>query len=70
MTKDYVSAYRRLLKKWTSGAKPRKLEFNGGNGLAPFSIEKLQRQADAAPEIQSEERVTISSDVASHHRIG
>ena len=55
MTKDYVSAYRRLLKKWTSGAKPRQLDFNGGNGLGPVSIEKTQRQADAAPEIQSEE---------------
>lgn len=51
MAKDYVSAYRRLLKTGTSGAKPRQLDFNGGNGLAPFSIEKPQRQADADPEI-------------------
>ena len=27
MAKDYVSAYRRLLKTWTSGAKPRQLSF-------------------------------------------
>jgi glycosyltransferase involved in cell wall biosynthesis len=51
MAKDYVSAYRRLLKTGTSGAKPRQLDFNGGNGLAPVSIEKPQRQADADPEI-------------------
>jgi hypothetical protein len=51
MAQDYVSAYRRSLKTWTSGAKPRQLGFNGGNGLAPVSIEKPQRQADADPEI-------------------
>ena len=51
MAKDYVSTYRRLLKTRTSGAKPRQLDFNGGNGLTPISIEKPQRQADADPEI-------------------
>jgi len=50
MAKDYVSAYRRVLQTRTSGAKPRQLDFNGRNRLAPVSIEKPQRQADADPE--------------------
>ena len=37
MTKDYVTAYRRLLKTYTSGAKSR---LNGGNGLVPISAER------------------------------
>jgi glycosyltransferase involved in cell wall biosynthesis len=37
MAKDYVTAYRRLLKTHTSGAKPR---LNGGNGLVPISAER------------------------------
>jgi glycosyltransferase involved in cell wall biosynthesis len=43
MAKDYVSTYRRLLKMRTSNGKtqsilPRRLDLNGGNGLAPVSI--------------------------------
>ena len=37
MTKDYVTAYRRLLKTHTSGAKSR---VSGGNGLVPISAER------------------------------
>jgi glycosyltransferase involved in cell wall biosynthesis len=51
MAKDYVNAYHRLLKTETSGAKPRHLDFNGGNVLTPVSIEKPRRQADVDPEI-------------------
>src|ERR1700732_3352570 len=40
MAKDYVSTYRRLLKTRSSGARLRQLALNGGNGLAPISIEK------------------------------
>ena len=40
MAKDYVSTYRRLLKTRSSGAGLRQLALNGGNGLAPISIEK------------------------------
>ena len=40
MAKDYVSTYRRLLKIRSSGARLRQLALNGGNGLAPISIEK------------------------------
>ena len=40
MAKDYVSTYHRLLKTRSSGARLRQLVFNGGNGLAPVSIEK------------------------------
>jgi glycosyltransferase involved in cell wall biosynthesis len=39
MAQNYVSTYRRLLKMRTSGAKPRQLGVNGGNGLIP-AIEK------------------------------
>jgi glycosyltransferase involved in cell wall biosynthesis len=39
MAGDYVSTYRRLLKARNSGAKPRQLDLNGGNGLTPMSIE-------------------------------
>src|ERR1700739_4984648 len=37
MAQDYVSTYRRLMKTRTSGARPRQLDLNGGNGLAPNS---------------------------------
>ena len=40
MAKDYVSTYRRLLKTRSSGARLRQLALNGGNRLAPISIEK------------------------------
>jgi predicted chitinase len=40
MAKDYVGTYRRLLKTRTFGATPRQLDLNGGNGIAPISIEK------------------------------
>jgi glycosyltransferase involved in cell wall biosynthesis len=40
MARDYVSTYRRLMRTRTSGAKARQLALNGGNGLAPNSIEK------------------------------
>src|SRR5271170_7611712 len=40
MAQDYVSTYRRLMKARTSGARPRQLDLNGGNGLAPNSTEK------------------------------
>jgi len=39
MAQNYVSTYRRLLKMRRSGAKPRQLGVNGGNGLIP-AIEK------------------------------
>ena len=38
MARDYITAYRRLLKPHTSGAKQR---LNGGNRLAPISAEAL-----------------------------
>jgi glycosyltransferase involved in cell wall biosynthesis len=40
MAQDYVGTYRRLLKARTSGARLRQLALNGGNRLAPISIEK------------------------------
>jgi len=40
MAKDYVNTYRRLLKTRTSGARPRQVDVNGGNGLTPVSSEK------------------------------
>jgi glycosyltransferase involved in cell wall biosynthesis len=40
MARDYVSTYRRWLKTRTSGARLRQLALNGGNRLAPISIEK------------------------------
>jgi hypothetical protein len=40
MAKDYVGTYRRLLKTRTSGARPRQVDLNGGNGLDPVSSEK------------------------------
>jgi glycosyltransferase involved in cell wall biosynthesis len=40
MAKDYVSAYRRLLKARKSSAKPRQLDLNGGSGLTPMLIER------------------------------
>ena len=66
MAKDYVSTYRQLLKTRTSGARPRQVELNGGNGLTPVSIEKqfpALFEAGADPEIQSEKRRIISAKV-------
>src|SRR3984957_7526828 len=40
MAQDYVRTYRRLMKTRSSGARLRQLALNGGNGLAPVSIEK------------------------------
>ena len=40
MAKDYVSIYRQLLMTRTSSTRPRQLAVNGGNGLAPVSIEE------------------------------
>ena len=40
MAKDYVSTYRHLLMTRTSSTRPRQLAVNGGNGLAPVSIEE------------------------------
>src|ERR1700686_389287 len=40
MAKDYVSTYRHLLMTRTSSARPRQLALNGGNCLAPVSIEE------------------------------
>jgi glycosyltransferase involved in cell wall biosynthesis len=54
MAKDYVSTYRRLLKTGTSRARPRQAALNGGDGLAPISIEKpfaALFEAGADPEI-------------------
>ena len=68
MAKDYVSTYRRLLKTRTSGARQRQLDLNGGNGLAPVSIEKpfaALFEAGADPEIPPEERRVIQSKLAS-----
>jgi len=53
MAEDYVSVYRRLLEKWTSGAKPRQLDFNGSDGLVPV----YQRQGRRGSRDQSEDRV-------------
>src|SRR6202051_4832848 len=39
MARDYVSTYRQLLMTRTSSTRPRQLALNGGNGLAPVSIE-------------------------------
>jgi glycosyltransferase involved in cell wall biosynthesis len=54
MVQDYVSAYRRLLKARKSGAKPRQLDLNGGNGLTPMLIESppsVLFEVGANPEI-------------------
>ena len=54
MANDYVSGYRQLLKTRTSGARPRQVGLNGGNGLAPVSSEKRLPalfEAGADPEI-------------------
>jgi len=54
MAKDYVGTYGRLLKTRTSGARLRQLALNGGNRLAPISIEKpfvALFEAGADPEI-------------------
>jgi glycosyltransferase involved in cell wall biosynthesis len=55
MAKDYVDSYRQLLKKSTSGTKPRRVELNGGNDLTPVWSEKQLPalfEAGADPEIQ------------------
>jgi glycosyltransferase involved in cell wall biosynthesis len=54
MAKDYVGTYRRLLMARTSGAGPRQIDLNGGNGLISVSIEKplpALFEAGADPEI-------------------
>jgi glycosyltransferase involved in cell wall biosynthesis len=54
MAKDYVSAYRRLLKTHTSGVKLHQGDLNGGNGSTPMSIEKSLQvlfEAGANPEV-------------------
>jgi glycosyltransferase involved in cell wall biosynthesis len=40
MAQDYVSTYRQSMKTRTASTRPRRLALNGGNGLAPISIEK------------------------------
>jgi glycosyltransferase involved in cell wall biosynthesis len=40
MVQDYVSTYRQSMKTRTASTRPRQLALNGGNGLAPISIEK------------------------------
>ena len=40
MAKDYVGLYYQLLMTRTSSTRPRQLAVNGGNGLAPVSIEE------------------------------
>jgi len=40
MAKDYVSTYRRLVNTRASGARPRQVDLNGGNGSTPVSGEK------------------------------
>jgi hypothetical protein len=55
MAKDYVDSYRQLLKKSTSGTKPRRVELNGGNDLTPVWSEKQLPalfEAGADPKIQ------------------
>ena len=54
MANDYVSGYRQLLKTRTSGARPRQVGLNGGNGFTPVSREKRLPalfEAGADPEI-------------------
>ena len=54
MANDYVSGYRQLLKTRTSGARPRRVGLNGGNGFTPVSREKrlpALLEAGADPEI-------------------
>jgi glycosyltransferase involved in cell wall biosynthesis len=54
MAKDYVDSYRQLLKRHSSGTKPRRIELNGGNGLTPVWSEKQLPalfEAGADPEI-------------------
>jgi hypothetical protein len=53
-TRDYVSTYRQLLMTRAASTRPRQLALNGGNGLAPISIEKpfaALFEAGADPEI-------------------
>src|SRR5580658_6349723 len=40
MAQDYVSTYRQSVKTRPASTRPRRLALNGGNGLAPVSIEK------------------------------
>ena len=66
MAKDYVGTYRRLLKTRTSGARLRQLALNGGNRLAPISIEKpfvALFEAGADPEILSEKRRIVLAKI-------
>ena len=54
MAQDYVSTYRQSMKTRTASTRPRQLALNGGNGLAPISIEKpfvALFEAGADPEI-------------------
>jgi hypothetical protein len=54
MAQDYVSTYRQSMKTRTASTRPRRLALNGGNGLAPISIEKpfvALFEAGADPEI-------------------
>ena len=54
MARDYVSTYRQLLMTRTASTRPRQIALNGGNGLAPISIEKpfvALFEAGAHPEI-------------------
>ena len=69
MAKDYVSTYRRLLKTRSSGARPRQLALNGGNGLTPISIEKpfaALFEADRIPRFQSEKRRIVLAKNRDH----
>jgi hypothetical protein len=40
MAKDYVGTYRQLLMTRTASTRPRQLALDGGNSLAPISVEK------------------------------
>jgi hypothetical protein len=54
MAQDNVSTYRQSMKTRTASTRPRQLALNGGNGLAPISIEKpfvALFEAGADPEI-------------------
>jgi glycosyltransferase involved in cell wall biosynthesis len=54
MAKDYVHAYRQLLKARTAGARQRQIDLNGGTSLILGSIEKPHRallETGADPEI-------------------
>jgi glycosyltransferase involved in cell wall biosynthesis len=40
MAQDYISTYRQSMKTRPASTRPRRLALNGGNDLAPISIEK------------------------------